>query len=253
MDGNYQQVFLSAREIDYDNFPADAKNWINMHLTYTHGFGVVMTPASQVSGDLMTWFINNIPPESRYGLPIGQQRIYYGLQDYPWAIAPNKAGEMDYPQGDSNVMADYQGEGGAISSLFRKLMFAYYFKDRDIFFSSRFNDQSKILLRRNIMDRIQCLVPYLKLDRTPYAAVTSKGVYWIVDAYTTSAWYPGVASYEYDGTSLYYIRKAGKDRGQCLWTVMSTFIWRIPRIPSLWPTSGSIRGFSRIRRKCPTN
>ena len=209
--GNYQQVFLSAREMDHDNLPEDAKNWINEHLTYTHGFGVVMTPASQVSGDPMTWFINNIPPESQYGLSIAQPRIYYGTGKYPWAIAPNKAGEMDYPQGDSNVTADYQGEGGVpLSSLFRKFLFAYFYRDRNLFFSTKFNANSKILLRRNIVDRIHYLVPYLKLDQTPYAAVTPKGIYWIVDAYSTSAWFPAAAPYTSDGHPLNYIRNSVK-------------------------------------------
>jgi len=209
--GNYQQVFLSPREISPQALPAEAKNWINEHLSYTHGYGVVMTPASQVSGDPMTWFISNIPPESQYGLNIGQSRIYYGMEKYPFAIAPNKAGEMDYPKGDSNVMADYQGRGGVpISSLFKKFLFAYYFRDRNLFFSTKLDSNSKILFRRNIMERIHHLAPYLKLDRTPYVAVTPKGIYWIIDAYTTSAWYPAAAPFASNGAPLNYIRNAVK-------------------------------------------
>ncbi len=209
--GNYQQVFLSPREINYDNLLPGAKNWINTHLTYTHGFGVVMTPASQASGDTMTWFLNNIPSESQYGLRVGQERIYYGLKKYPYAIAPNKAGEMDYPKGNSNVTADYQGEGGVpIASLFKQLLFAYYFKDKNIFFMTKYKSESKILIRRNIIDRIQYMVPYLKLDHTPYVAVTPKGIYWIVDAFTTSPWYPDSAPYTSNGSKLNYIRDSVK-------------------------------------------
>ena len=209
--GNYQQVFLSPREIDYGNLSASAKSWINEHLIYTHGFGVVMTPASQVSGDPMTWFINNIPPESRYGLAIGQSRIYYGMGKYTYAIAPNKAGEMDYPKGDSNVKADFQGEGGVpVSSLVKKLLFAYYLKDRNLFFSTKVGPESKLLFRRNILDRIRHLAPYLRLDHTPYVVTTSKGIYWIVDAYTTSEWYPAAAPYLSAGEPLNYIRNSVK-------------------------------------------
>jgi hypothetical protein len=209
--GNYQQVFLSPREVNYDKLPPGAKNWINRHLTYTHGFGVVMTPASQTGGETMTWFLNGIPAESQYGLNINQQRIYYGLNKYPYAIAPNKAGEMDYPKGNSNVMADYQGEGGIpISSLFKQLLFAYYFKDKNIFFMTKYKSDSKILIRRNIVDRIKYLVPYLKLDHTPYVAVTPKGIYWIVDAFTTSPWYPDSAPYKSGDSSLNYIRDSVK-------------------------------------------
>ena len=208
---NYQQVFLSAREIDYGSLPLGAKNWINEHLTYTHGMGVVMTPASQVSGDPMTWFINNIPPESRYGLNTEQPRIYYGMEKYPYAVAPNNAGEMDYPKGNNNLMVDYDGEGGVpIGSLYRKFLFAYYFKDRNIFFSTKFRSDSKILMRRNILDRIRTIVPFLKLDSTPYAAVTDKGIYWIVDAFTTSDWYPVAAPYATGNDSMNYIRNSVK-------------------------------------------
>jgi uncharacterized membrane protein (UPF0182 family) len=211
VNGNYQQVFLSAREIDYDNLPEAAQNWINRHLTYTHGFGVVMAPASQVSGDPMTWFISDIPPTSRYGLSVDQQRMYYGMQGYPWAVAPNQAGEMDYPKGDRNVMADYTGEGGIpFGSVLKQLLFASYFKDRDLFFSTRFNVNSRILIRRNVMERVRYLVPYLKLDRSPYAVATSSGVFWILDAYTTSRWYPAAAPYEHDGMTFNYIRNSVK-------------------------------------------
>jgi uncharacterized membrane protein (UPF0182 family) len=107
-----QQVFLSPREIEFSNLPGGARNWINEHMTYTHGFGVVMTPASQVSGDAMTWYLHNIPPESQYGLTIEQPRIYYGMGKYTYSIVPNRAGEMDYPKGDINATTDYSGRGG---------------------------------------------------------------------------------------------------------------------------------------------
>lgn len=209
--GVQQQVFLSPREIEFANLPGSARNWINEHLTYTHGFGAVMTPASQVSGNAMTWFLSDIPPVSRYGLSIEEPRIYYGLGTYNYSIAPNQAGEMDYPKGSSNVMTNYQGRGGVpISSVFRKFLFAYYLKNRNIFFSTRITDQSKLLFRRNILARIRNLVPYLRLDRTPYVAITAKGIYWIVDAYTTSNNYPAVAPQELDNQPFNYMRGSVK-------------------------------------------
>lgn len=209
--GNYQQVFVAPREIDYDNLPAGAHNWINQHLIYTHGHGVVMTPASQVSGSAMTWFIHNIPPESRYGLDIEQPRIYYGLRKYPYAIAPNLAGEMDYPKGSSNVMADYEGRGGVpVSSFFRRFLFAYYLDNKNIFFSTNINKDSKVLFRRHVVERVRHIAPFLQLDQTPYVAVTSKGVYWILDAYTTSSWYPAAAPFAAEEMDLNYIRNSIK-------------------------------------------
>jgi uncharacterized protein len=209
--GIQQQVFLSPREIEFANLPGSARNWINEHLTYTHGFGAVMTPASQVSGNAMTWFLSDIPPVSRHGLSIEEPRIYYGLGTYNYSIAPNQEGEMDYPKGSSNVMTNYQGRGGVpISSLFRKFLFAYYLKNRNIFFSTQITTQSKLLFRRNILARIRYLVPYLRLDRTPYVAVTAKGIYWIVDAYTTSSNYPAAAPQDLDNQPFNYMRGSVK-------------------------------------------
>ena len=206
-----QQVFLSPREIEFSNLPGGARNWINEHLTYTHGFGVVMTPASRVSGDAMTWYLHNIPPESQYGLTIEQPRIYYGMGKYTYSIVPNRSGEMDYPKGDTNATTNYDGSGGVeISSLLRKFLFAYHLKNRNIFFSTKITDQSKLLFRRNIIERIRHLVPYLLLDETPYVAVTSKGVYWIVDAYTTADSYPASQPYEGADRAFNYIRNAVK-------------------------------------------
>lgn len=213
VQGNYQQVFVAPREIDYDTLPDGARSWINKHLIYTHGHGVVMTPASQgsASGSTMTWFIHNIPPESRFGLDIEQPRIYYGLSKLPYAIAPNLSGEMDYPKGSSNVMADYDGRGGVpISSLFRRFLFAYHFENKNIFFSTEINKESKILFRRHIEERVRHIAPFLALDQTPYVTVTSKGVYWVLDAFTTSRWYPAAAPYEMDGTPINYVRNSIK-------------------------------------------
>jgi uncharacterized protein len=210
--GNNQQVFLAARELNPDELPAGARNWVNEHLSYTHGYGAVMTPAAQGGGEPMTWFLRGIPVESDFGFDIEQPAIYYGqLQNYRYVIAPNDAGEFDYPKGEANVMVNYKGEGGVpLSTLYRKLMFAYYFGDRDIFFTTKTNEQSKILFRRNIRERIRTLTPFLLLDHDPYLVVTPKRLYWIQDAYTTSNWYPNAAKHNLDAEQLNYIRNSVK-------------------------------------------
>jgi hypothetical protein len=211
VDGVQQQVFLSPREMDFSNLPSGARNWINEHLTYTHGFGVVMVPASQSSGDTMNWYMKNIPPVSPVGMPIGQPRIYYGLGEYTYCIVPNSAGEMDYPKGNTNVMTDYSGKGGVpISSIFRRYVFTHYFKTKNIFFSTKFNDESRVLFIRNIIQRIHRLAPFLLLDHAPYISLTSKGIYWIVDAYTYADNYPASAPSSLDKTPLNYIRNSVK-------------------------------------------
>lgn len=210
--GNNQQVFLAARELNTAELPPGARNWINQHLTFTHGYGAVMVPAGQVGDEPMTWFIQGIPMESEFGFHVEQPGIYYGLlEDYMYAIAPNDAGEFAYPQGDSNVMTNYSGTGGVpINSLFRKLMFAYYLKDREIFFTVKTNNSSRILFRRNIRERIRTITPYLMLDNDPYVVVTPKRLYWIQDAYTASDFYPYAASYTVGERTLNYIRNSVK-------------------------------------------
>ena len=96
-----QQVYLAARELNLKALPVEARNWINERLKYTHGFGVVMTPAAQGGEEPITWFIQGIPPTSDYGFKIDQPAIYYGRANYAPVIAPNSSGEMGFPWGDT--------------------------------------------------------------------------------------------------------------------------------------------------------
>jgi len=203
-----QQVFLAPRELSLENLPVGARNWINKRLKYTHGYGVVMTPAAQGGEEPMTWFIQDIPPRSDYGFTIEQPGIYYGLADYGYAIAPNDSREIDYPLEEGFQLSDYQGQGGVpVSSLLRKLVFAVYFGDRDIFFTTKTNRQSRILFRRHIIERVKTITPFLLLDEDPYIVVTKKGLFWILDAYTHSDRYPFA---EPHAKGLNYIRDSVK-------------------------------------------
>jgi uncharacterized membrane protein (UPF0182 family) len=219
---SYQQVNLSARELNLKKLPSYSKNWVNEHLQYTHGYGLVMTPAAQSGEEFMTWYIEGLRPHSQYQFKISQPGIYYGLEDYTYVIAPNKNGEMDYPTQDTFVTSDYQGKVGVpINSLFRRLLFAIYFKDKNILLTMKTTDKSRILFRRNFPKAIHILTPFFALDKEPYLVVTKKELYWIQDAYTRSSWYPNAATYDgkhnyirnslkivvnaYDGTIRYYI------------------------------------------------
>ncbi|WP_320044957.1 UPF0182 family protein [uncultured Desulfobacter sp.] len=211
VSGQYQQVFMSMRELGYDQLPGATQNWINDHLLYTHGYGAVMSSASQEGGESMNWYLHNIPPKSDYGLDLAEPRIYYGLNPYPYALAPNKVGELDYPKGNSNAKANYQGTGGVpISSLMRKFLFAYYLKDKNIFLSTKVTGETKLLFRRQIMDRIRTIAPFLLLDENPYAVYTPKGLFWIVDAYTHSDYYPAAPMVSLNGVPMNYVRNSVK-------------------------------------------
>lgn len=220
--GSYQQVNLAARELNLNKLPKYSKNWINKHLQYTHGYGLVMTPAAQSGEEFMTWYVEGVTPHSQYGFKISQPGIYYGLENYTYVIAPNEDGEMDYPIQNTFVTSNYHGKVGVpINSLFRRLLFAIYFKDKNILLTMKTTEQSRILFRRNFPEAVHILTPFLALDKEPYLVVMKKDLYWIQDAYTTSGWYPNAATYDgknnyirdsvkivinaYDGTIRYYI------------------------------------------------
>lgn len=208
----YQQVFLSARELNFSQIPAGARNWVNEHLSYTHGYGAVMMPAGQGGDEPMVWFLRGIPPESEFGFKIEQPGIYFGeVTGKDYVIAPNDAGEIDYPRGDTNVMTSYKGKGGVpIHSLFNRLMFSAYFKDRSILFTTNTTSESRIIFRQNIRERIRTLAPYLALDRDPYLVVTGKKFFWIQDAFTSSNLYPASTRQRTESGEVSYIRNSVK-------------------------------------------
>ncbi len=208
VEGNYRQVYLGAREVQFSKLPQSAQNWINLHLQYTHGQGVVMIPAAQAGDAFMTWFVKDIPPTSDYGLSSDQTAIYFGMENKPYVIVPNDAGEIGSPMGEDEAIVNYEGTGGvSIDSLWRKLLFSLYFKDRNIFWTTKTNDQSRILFRRHVIDRITHITPFLKLDQDPYIVMTEGGLFWIQDAYTTADNYPLVMPL---GDGYNYIRNAVK-------------------------------------------
>lgn len=203
-----QQIFVAAREISVDKLPDSAKNWVNLHMKYTHGHGVVMTPAIQGGEEPMTWFIRDLPPRSSYGITLNSFSIYYGQANYTYAIVPNKLGEMGYPHGESVTTENYEGQGGILlSSFLRKALFAIALKDRNIFFTTATSRDSRIMIRRNITETVQKLTPYLALDKDPYIVVAGGRLFWIQDLYTYSNRYPNAEPFS---ESINYIRNSVK-------------------------------------------
>ncbi|MBK5969151.1 MULTISPECIES: UPF0182 family protein [Thiorhodovibrio] len=187
----YQQVFLAGRQIHLDKLEEGRRTWVNRWLRYTHGYGLVMTPAAQAADNPIEWLIQGIPPSSTAGLPIDEAAIYYGTGDPHPVIAPNASHELDYASRDEVELTDYAGTGGVpISSLFRKLVFALYFGERNIFYTTQMTDDSRLLFRRDIRERIKTLTPDLMLGPSPYLVLANGRLYWIQDAMTTSKWYP---------------------------------------------------------------
>ncbi len=187
MNGQLRQVLLAPRELSYANLPSP--NWINLHLAYTHGHGLIMAPVNRVTDEgLPVFWIRNIPPQTPPALPLKHSRIYYADRNLPYAIVNTHVGEFDYPSGNQNVYNHYSGTGGVkLSSMASRLLFSYHFGTLKILLSDAITPQSRILFHRNIFSIIHELAPYLTLDPDPVPIVTSDGkLLWMVDGYTTS-------------------------------------------------------------------
>ena len=190
-----RQVNISAREINVAKLPNEAQNWENMHLRYTHGYGAVVTPAAQDADKPQTWYLRDLNMQSSVGFNVKHPDIYYGqefsTEHSDYAIVPNNLNVVDISSSDSEQDEKYHGVGGVpIPSYFRKALFAVYFQDEKIFFSTNITMQSKVKMRRNISDRVNKLTPFLHLDKDPYLVMTNDRFFWIQDAYTLSNHYP---------------------------------------------------------------
>lgn len=222
IDGELRQVMISPRELSYKNLPS--RIWINEHLTYTHGHGVTLGPVNRVTQEgLPEFFIKNIPPVSSTSITVTRPEIYYGELPNDYVFVNTKALEFDYPSGDKNVYATYSGDGGIpVGSFLRKAAFAASFRTMKILLSNDLTSKSRIMINRNIQDRVSKLAPFLRYDQDPYLVITNEGrLVWILDGYTTTARLPyalpvrGVGNYirnsvkvtidAYDGRMRVYI------------------------------------------------
>lgn len=206
--GRYTQVMLSPREMNVGLLPDNAQTWVNQHLKFTHGSGLVMSPVNEKDSEGLPVFdLKNIPAESDVGLKVDNPAIYFGEEPDNYAVVDSATPEFDYPKGADNVFSFYKGEGGIpISGLVRRALFSFFFRDINLLVTENIVAQSKIMMRRNIISRLSYLAPFLRLDSDPYVVLLNGRLVWIVDAYTTSDHYP----YSQDIDGLNYIRNSVK-------------------------------------------
>ena len=195
IDGKERDVVVAVRELNIDGNPS--RNWINDHLVYTHGFGMVGAFGNTVDADgKPTFTVGDIPPTK--GLGEFEPRIYFGenVPDYSIIGGPAASNpvELDYPDDNSTngqKNYTYTGKGGVpMGSLFTRLLFAIKYQEQRIVLSNLINSESKILFNRNPRERIAKVAPWLTLDGDPYPAIIDGKILWIIDGYTTSAGYP---------------------------------------------------------------
>ena len=188
----YQQVMLSARELDPARLPSNAQTWVNLHLLFTHGDGVVMSPVTRKSAEgLPIFYLQDIPPVASGGPAVREPSIYFGQGADTYVIVNGSTPEFDYPKGKDNVYGTYKGaDGVAIGGMVRRTLFAWYFDDLNILLTNYITSESCILFRRNIQNCVRTIAPFLRLDHDPYVVVSDGRLFWMQDAYTTSNWFP---------------------------------------------------------------
>lgn len=211
IDGRYRQVMLAAREIDSSELTAEAQTWINQRLMYTHGYGIVVSPVTEVAEEGFPEFImKDIPPQFSTDLKVTRPEIYFGERTNSYVIVNTDQPEFDYPMGDENVYSTYEGKNGIkVGSLAKRLMLAWVLKDYKMILSNDIHSESQVLMHRNIVQRVKKVAPYLRFDLDPYIVVDDQGaLYWMLDAYTVTDKYPYAQPFDSAGNN--YVRNAVK-------------------------------------------
>ncbi len=210
IDGKYTQVFLAPRELNQDSIAQDVLTFINKHLKYTHGYGIVMSPVNKVTVEgLPDLTIKNIPPVTEAeGFNVERPEIYFGELTNDFIIVNTEEKEFDYPKGESNVYSTYEGNAGIRLNGINKLLYAYKQKSLKMLLSNNITSDSKIVLYRNINERVRKIMPFIQYDLDPYIVLNEGKLYWIIDGYTVSTNYP--YSEPLEESNINYIRNSVK-------------------------------------------
>jgi uncharacterized membrane protein (UPF0182 family) len=208
-----RQIMLSARELIASELPDEAKSsWINSHLTYTHGYGFAANQVNQFSTQGQPVFISrDLPPKTDpefTAIKVTRPEIYYGEQTDNYVVVKTRTPEFDYPKGNGNASTTYRANNGIkLDSFFIKLLLTLKYRESNFILSSQLTPDSRVLMNRNILQRVRKLAPFLTFDQDPYLVVVAGKLYWMIDAYTTSAYYP-YSRYHSQGFN--YIRNSVK-------------------------------------------
>jgi len=214
LEGDYRQVSLAVRELDFGALQQQSRTWVNRHLLYTHGYGLCMSPVNAVteSGGPELW-IRDIPPKTDVPIEVSDPSIYFGELTEDYVFVRTRQDEFHYPVGDENVYTQYEGEVGIpMGSTLRRMLFAYHFGDWNILLTDSFSEETRLLWRRQVAERVRRIAPFLEFDQAPYPVVADGRLVWIIDAYTRTARFPystPVPFGEHRGTTN-YVRNAVK-------------------------------------------
>ncbi|HTG28734.1 MAG TPA: UPF0182 family protein [Methylomirabilota bacterium] len=215
IDGTVRQVMLAARELNVEKLPESSRNWINEKLIYTHGYGITMNPVHGFTPEgLPTLILSNMPIQSTVpSISVTRPEIYFGELSNTDVYVKTRQQEFNYPQGQTNSLTSYDGNGGILLGGFlRRILIA---SDRGdltkVPFSDDINAQSRLLMRRNVRDRVTALAPFLTYDLDPYMVIGDDGrLSWIMDAFTTSDSFPYATHYALGNNLINYMRNSVK-------------------------------------------
>src|SRR6266436_8317298 len=215
IDGTTRQVMLAARELNIEKLPESSRNWINEKLIYTHGYGITMNPVNGFTPEgLPTLMLSNMPVQSTVrGLTVKRPEIYFGELTNTDVYVKTRQKEFNYPQGETNNLNSYEGNGGIVLGGFlRRIIIALDRGDlAKLPFSDDVNQDSRLLMRRNLRDRVSALAPFLTYDPDPYIVLGDDGrLSWIMDAFTLSDSYPYSNHYHLDRDLINYMRNSVK-------------------------------------------
>jgi uncharacterized membrane protein (UPF0182 family) len=197
IDGVERQVMITARELDVAKLPPPAQVWVNLALKYTHGYGVVAVPVNEIDnrGNPVLW-AHDIPIQAQGDLAVKHGEIYYGRATRDRVYVHTTEKEFDFPRGDANAETIYGGAGGIrLSNLWRKLVIAHQFDGLRLFISNYFTPASRVLIRRNVLERVERLAPFLTFDHDPYIVADGDHYAYVIDGYTSSGNYPYSETY----------------------------------------------------------
>ena len=222
INGKLRQVMLAAREMNVDQLPDQSRNWINQHLVYTHGYGVAMSTVNEFTSEgLPHLILKNMPVESDVPeLKVTQPEIYFGeatnlhvyVNTKPQGSTPQP--EFNYPApGDTDSYSKYEGKAGIpVGGMIRQTALAVYLGDgTNLLLSDYITPDSRVIIQRNISDRVRQLAPFLLFESDPYLVISKEGkLYWIIDAFTHSDKYPYSSLYQIGNLGANYIRNSVK-------------------------------------------
>jgi uncharacterized membrane protein (UPF0182 family) len=215
IDGAIRQVMLATRELSIEKLPESSRNWINEKLIYTHGYGITMNPVNGFTPEgLPTLILSNMPVQSTVpGLAVKRPEVYFGELTDTDVYVKTRQKEFNYPQGETNNLTSYEGNGGIVLGGFlRRIIIALDRGDlAKLPFSDDVTAESRLLMRRNVRDRVAALAPFLTFDPDPYIVLGDDGrLSWMMDAFTVSDSYPYSRHYRLNRDLINYMRNSVK-------------------------------------------